>query len=488
LSDVLESVGSEDQSLWKMTKRVMRVPTPSPPLQVPEGLALSDSERAEALVDSLEAQFQPVDDPSDPAFTERVDVAMRAYEYAPASEPTLITPSEIIKAIEGLKAGKAPGPNGIPNRVLRRLPKRAIIFLTKVFDTVLLSQYFPPVWKHARVLPILKHRKHPTQPSSCRPISLLDTVGIFFEKILLTRVLREVNERGLLRDEQFGFRPKHSTTLQLARLVEGVNRDSDERRLTGAVFLDVGKAFDTVWVKGLLYKLTVLNVPSFMVKTISSYLECRTFQTSFQTTTSGVMRAGVAQGGIVSAVLFSLYVNDIPTPSRHVELAQYADDTALIATPCDPFLLVGYLEDYLGRLELWFRSWRIAINVSESTAVLFAKNGRSARQPRPVQFLGEPIQWVQTARYLGVTLDTRLTWSAQVNQVRTRAAQRLSVLGSLLKRRSGLTVRNSVLPYKQLIRSMMDFACPIWRSAARSQVRNLQVLQTRCLRIATSAT
>jgi hypothetical protein len=77
-----------------------------------------------------------VDDPSDPAFTEMVDVVMRAYEYAPASEPTSTTPSEVIKAIKGLNVGKAPGPNGIPNRVLRHLPKRAITFLTKVFNAV----------------------------------------------------------------------------------------------------------------------------------------------------------------------------------------------------------------------------------------------------------------------------------------------------------------------------------------------------------------
>jgi hypothetical protein len=172
----------------------------------------------------------------------------------------------------------------------------------------------------------------------------------------------------------------------VARLVERGNRNFDERRLTGAVFLDVAKAFDTVCVKGLLYKLTVLNFPSYLVKTISSYVGCRTFQTSFKTATSTscVMRAGVAQGGIFFPVLFSLYVNDIPTPSRHVELAHYADDTALIATSSDPSLLVGYLEAYLGRLELWIRSWRIAINVSKSMALLFLKTERSARQPRPV--------------------------------------------------------------------------------------------------------
>jgi hypothetical protein len=339
------------------------------------------------------------------------------------------------------------------------------------------------------VLPILKPGKGPTKPSSYRRISLLDTVCKLFEKILLSRVLREVNERGLLRDEQFGFRPKHSTTLQLARLVERVNRNFDERRLTGAVFLDVAKSFDTVWVKGLLFKLSVLSFPSYLVKTTSSYLDCRTFQTSFQSTTSTcrVMRAGAAQGGLVSPVLFSLYVNDIPTPSRHVELAQYADNTALIAMSPDPSLLVGYLEAYLGRLELWLRNWRIANNVSKSTAVLFAKAARRVRQPRPVQFLGEPIEWVQTARYLGVALDTRLTWSAHVDQVRKRAAQRLGVLGPLLNRRSGLSIRNGVLFYKKLIRSMTDYACPIWRAAARSHVQKLQALQSKCLRIATNA-
>jgi hypothetical protein len=261
-SETLESLDSEDQSLWKMTRRVMRVPTPSLPLQVPGGLALSDSEKAEALGDSLQAQFQLMNDPSDPAGIEMLNEAMCAYEYAPASEPKLTSPSEIPQAIRGLMDGKAPGPNGIPNRVLRHLPQRAIPSLTKVFNAVLRRQYFPSAWKHARVVSIQKPGMDPTLPSSYKPISLLDTVGKLFEKILLARVPREVKERGLLCDEQFRFRTRRSTTLQLARLVEKVDRNFDKRRLTGAVFLDVAKTFDTVWVKGLLYKLTVLNFPS----------------------------------------------------------------------------------------------------------------------------------------------------------------------------------------------------------------------------------
>jgi hypothetical protein len=76
---------------------------------------------------------------------------------------------------------------------------------------------------------------------------------------------------------------------------------------------------------------------------------------------------------------------------------------------------------------------------------------------------------------------------AHVNQVGKKAAQKLGVFGPLRNRRSGLSVRNGVLLYKQLIRPVMDYACPIWRSAARSHVRKLQVLQSKCLRIATNA-
>ena len=144
---------------------------------------------------------------------------------APVSEPKLTNPEEVQEAIRGLKVSKAPGPNGIPNRALKHLPQRAVSLLVLIFNAILLTHHFPTAWKHARVLTILNPGKDPALPSSCRPISLLDTIGKLFEKILLGRILHEVSVRGLMRDEQFGFRPRHSTSLQLARLVERITRN-----------------------------------------------------------------------------------------------------------------------------------------------------------------------------------------------------------------------------------------------------------------------
>ena len=108
------------------------------------------------------------------------------------------------------------------------------------------------------------------------------------------------------------------------------------------------------------------------------------------------MRVGVAQGGLISPVLFSLYVNDMPSPSHHVELALYANNSAVIATSRKQTLLVSYLESYLNDLQRWLSEWRIAINVSKSSAMIFARAGQRFIQPRPVTLFGEPIQWVET--------------------------------------------------------------------------------------------
>ena len=151
-------------------------------------------------------------------------------------------------------------------------------------------------------------------------------------------------------------------------------------------------------------------------------------------------------------------MNDIPTPSRHIELAQYADDTTLVATSKHAALLVKYLETHLSELEIWLREWRIAIIVGKSAAVLFTT--RRTPSPRPLRFLGEEIRCEENVKYLGVTLDRRLTWSSHIDQVRCKASQRLGILSPLLNKRSGLSIRNGLMLYRQLIRAQFEDMLP----------------------------
>jgi hypothetical protein len=118
----------------------------------PGGTALSDSEKVVALADNLVAQFQPVIDPPDLAVIQTVDFVLRAYSYAPLSEPTLTNPIEAHESIRGLIVGKAPGPNGITNRALKHLSQHAILFLVTLFNASFHPQHFALVWQHARLI------------------------------------------------------------------------------------------------------------------------------------------------------------------------------------------------------------------------------------------------------------------------------------------------------------------------------------------------
>ena len=146
---------------------------------------------------------------------------------------------------------------------------------------------------------ILKPGKDPKLPLSCRLISLLDRTGKLFGKMLLTTILIEVSGRRVFRNTHFGFRLKHSTALQLNRLVERDSGNLDEKRLTGAVFLDVAKSFDSAWVDGLLSKLTFPLVPCENYLFLSAWSDIRSVLPNSQYTCR-CMRASVAQGGIIS--------------------------------------------------------------------------------------------------------------------------------------------------------------------------------------------
>jgi hypothetical protein len=164
-------------------------------------------------------------------------------------------------------------------------------------------------------------------------------------------------------------------SLLLACLLQIVTRYFGEKRLTLAVFLDVAKNFNTIWVEGRLYKLTILNFPSYLLKSIKFYLQVRKFEASFQTATSSRrgVRAGVAQCGLISSFPFSLYVNGMPSPSHHDELALYADDTTIIAMSRKLVLFVNYLASNLRDLERWLRERRIAVSVSKSKEMIFVR-------------------------------------------------------------------------------------------------------------------
>jgi hypothetical protein len=231
----------------------------------------------------LEIQFTPhelCDENHERRVEAKVQDLLETVDKNPSQS---VRPCDVQKLINSLKLRKVCGIYGIPNEYLRHLPRRPLVHLTNLFNHFLLLSHFPNPWKDAKIITSPKPGKDPKFPQNLLPISLLPTTCKLFEKVLLKFVQKHIEERGLLNAHQFGFRARHSTTIQCMRLTDHVTLNFNNKMSTAAVFLDIEKAFDTTWHYGLLYnKLSKLEFSANLIKVLVSFLSQRKFRVSVE--------------------------------------------------------------------------------------------------------------------------------------------------------------------------------------------------------------
>ncbi|GBN96972.1 putative RNA-directed DNA polymerase from transposon BS [Araneus ventricosus] len=230
-------------------------------------------------------------------------------EWSMTSEPNdpfLFTLARMEKSsgISHIKINKAPGIDSITNKMLKNLPLQIILKLTEIFNHTLKFRHIPNCWKTARVLPVLKPGKDPTHPVSYRSISLLPTLSKLGEKLILNRYLTHARKFRLPMPQQFGFTPKLSTNNQLFRVVEHINEWENSNLATGAISLDIAKAFDKVWIEDLIHKLIVYKFPRYIIEIMQSYLTNRHFTVFVKNSdsTPRKLQAHVHQVGILTPI------------------------------------------------------------------------------------------------------------------------------------------------------------------------------------------
>jgi hypothetical protein len=188
---------------------------------------------------------------------------------------TYTSPREIRNVMRGLRNGEAVGYDDINNSLLKNLSCKALVFLTFLFNGCLKLSYFPSKWKHSKVIPIPKPNKDHSDPSNFRPISLLSSISKVFERVLLKRFNAFLSNHNFLPHHQFGFRAAHSASHQLNRVVRQIKTNMESQKSADMVFLDVEKAFDSVWHEELLHKLVISNCYLYLTKIIAAFFSGR---------------------------------------------------------------------------------------------------------------------------------------------------------------------------------------------------------------------
>lgn len=490
----LSQVRPGDGSLYKIMRRIKTKSKRLPPLLKNEKLnlqsapfnafAYTDRDKASLLADTFGEIFKLHSDIGIPSFTRKVIHQNKSYlqPIAKHENVSLTSPKEISIIISKLKNNKSPGDDGINNLFVKNLSKKSIIHLTKIVNHILIYGYFPDLWKKAKIIVLLKPGKNPALPSSYRPISLLNSLAKVTERIIKTRLTKFIECNHILSNYQHGFRTQHSTVSQLARVIDTISHNYNLRKHTGMALVDVEKAFDTVWHQGLIYKLIAYNFPKYLIYLINSYLTNRYFYIFIENVKSLFRKilAGVPQGSVLGPILFILYIDAITSIKMNCNITLFADDTAFFISSFRIDSIAKQLSIAIDKCFKYFHRWKLKPNKNKTEVILFTK--RRPNILRNVEINGFPIPWSTSVKYLGVQLDSKLTFTKHINTQCDKAIGLMQRFFPVFNNKSHLSISNKKLLYYLYIRPVLLYACPVWINACKTNFRKLQITQNKSLR------
>ena len=261
-----------------------------------------------------------------------------------------------------------------------------------------LGQIITPVFK--------KGDKH--APKNYRPVSLTSLVIKVMERLIQRRLVKSLNDNDKLNQCQHGFRQAHSCQTQLLETIHQLARTLDNGASSHIIFLDFAKAFDSVPHQRLLLKLDHIRVRGELQRWIRAFLTDRQQRVVCNGCPSAWTKvtSGVPQGSILGPLLFLVYINDI-SDNLASPTKLFADDCAIyhqISNTIDCLILQGDLS----RLYTWTQKWQLALNLSKCKAICISNK----RKPptHTYRLNNVTLEWVDTFKYLGVRIDSKLKW------------------------------------------------------------------------------
>jgi hypothetical protein len=339
------------------------------------------------------------------------------------------TGEEVLNALKSVKNGKAAGTDGVLPEFLKNLGPRSINWIATLATNIVNSNNIPNTWRESKVIAILKPNKEPTDPKNYRPISLLLSKYKLFERMILARLQSTIE--ASLPIEQAGFRKNRNCCDQALALATHIENWFQRQQKSGAVFLDLYSAYDTVWKRGLILKLAKILKCRTTVRLIDNILSNRKFRVSFSGKESHYKRLqnGLSQGSVPSPQLFNAYIADITETSSRKFM--YEDDVALVTQARSFAELENMLNADLDKLQKYFHKWHLTLNPGKSVTRTFHLNNRETKKELEILITGKKIATEDCPKYLGVKFDRTLTYSHYLESVKNKLKTRNNIIAKL---------------------------------------------------------
>ena len=394
-----------------------------------------------------------------------------------------ITPEEVEEEIMNLNTNKASGPFSIPAKLLKILKYLLSYPLTYLFNSSFSLDVVPDNLKIARVIPVYKTDNH-SSVSNYRPISLLSILNKLLEKLMFKTIQLYLEKYNILNDNQFGFRSNHTTTQAILMITDKIQRAIENKMISCGIYLDLSKAFDTVDHSILLNKLDHYGIRGIANDWFRSYLDNRKQFVTLGNISSEqlLVTCGVPQGSVLGPLLFLLYINDFNESSKILDFHLFADDSNLFCSHKKLQTLELTLNNELGKIQEWLCANKLSLNIKKTNFTLFHPPQKKLNDSIVLCLNGKTLGQIKSTKYLGVLMDCHLNWKDHVHNICKKLTRSIGIISKL---RHFINIKTLVQLYYTLIYPFLTYSCMVWGNTYTSNLKPLEVLQKRTIRIIT---
>ncbi|XP_077073341.1 putative RNA-directed DNA polymerase from transposon X-element [Siphateles boraxobius] len=370
-------------------------------------------------------------------------------------------PQELEAAMSMLKPGKAAGIDDVLAEMIQHLGPKAKTWLLEMLNSCMAEKVIPPVWRKAKTVAILKPGKDPSSPKSYRPISLLCITYKLYERLLLQRLMPLIDPK--LTKDQAGFRPGRSCTGQLLNLTQHIEDGFECKLITGAAFIDLTAAYDTVQDRTMIRKLFDMTGDLDLCQIIKSILNNRRFfvQLNDKKSKWKAQKNGLPQGSVLAPLLFNIYTNDQPLHPQCRRFI-YADDLCITTQQENFQKIEPVLESALLEMTTYYNNNHLKPNPSKTQLCSFHLKNRDAKNELSISWDGYKLSNHPHPVYLGVTLDRTLSFKTHLQNTKAKINTHNNILRKLVNSKWGADPPTISVTALALCFSTAEYACSSW--------------------------
>ena len=328
------------------------------------------------------------------------------------SDHVIFTPEEVGDCVNLLPNGKSPGSDGLVGEHFKHASSVLNNLLASLISSMLIHGFMPEKLIESVLVPIIKNKcKSLSSRDNYRPIALSNTLTKIIERLILLKI--DVYLWTL--PNQFGFQKGQGTEECIFVLKELINSYLQSGSTVYCCFLDASKAFDCVNHDRLMNVLRDRGIPKCIVRLLYFWYSNQRMYVRWGCSTSDYFDVsnGVRQGGVLSPLLFNVYVNDLSVQLESLKCGlsfgngkinhiMYADDVVLFAPSSGGLQqLINICEEFGIEADIRYNEQKtVCMNISKSRFLYslpqFYLNGRQ-------------LTFVNSTKYLGHILTSNMS-------------------------------------------------------------------------------